>query len=130
MEPLYIKGHLDGTPVGKMMVDGGASVNIMLVTLFEILGHTEEDLKHTNMSLRGFAVEPAEAKGIISKELTVGSKTVPTAFFVVDIGGRYNVLLGRDWIHMNGCILLTLHQFVVHWGEMRWKLSGRMRQRA
>jgi hypothetical protein len=130
MEPLYIKGHLDGTPVGKMMVDGGASVNIMLVTLFEILGHTEEDLKHTNMSLRGFAVEPAEAKGIISKELTVGSKTVPTAFFVVDIGGRYNVLLGRDWIHMNGCILLTLHQCVVHWGEMRWKLSGRMSQRA
>jgi hypothetical protein len=75
MKPLYIMGHLDGTPVSKMMVDGGASVNIMPVMLFEKLGHTEEDLKHTNMSFSGFAGEPAEARGIISKELIVGSKT-------------------------------------------------------
>ena len=34
----------------------------------------------------------------MSVELTVGSKTVPTTFFVVDVKGRYNVLLGRDWI--------------------------------
>jgi hypothetical protein len=102
LKPLYIKGHLDSTPVGRMMVDGGASVNIMPVTVFEKLGHTEGDLKQTNMSLNGFFGEPAEAKGIISKELTVGSKTLPTAFFIVDVRGRYNVLLGRDWIHANG----------------------------
>jgi hypothetical protein len=45
MKPLYIKGHLDGVPVGRMMVDGGASVNIMPLTLFERLGHMEGDLK-------------------------------------------------------------------------------------
>jgi hypothetical protein len=29
MRPLFIKGHIDGKPLGRMMVDGGESVNIM-----------------------------------------------------------------------------------------------------
>jgi hypothetical protein len=45
MRPLYIRGHLDGVSVRWMMVDGGASVNIMSLTLFERLGHTEGDLR-------------------------------------------------------------------------------------
>jgi hypothetical protein len=54
MKPLYIKGHLDGWPVGRMMVDGGASINIMPLSMFEKLGHKECELKQTNMSLCGF----------------------------------------------------------------------------
>jgi hypothetical protein len=108
MKPLYVKGHLDGVPVNRMMIDGKASVNIMPMSLFKELGHTEGDLKWTNMSLSGFLGEPTEAKGIVSKGLTIGSKTMPTSFFVVDVKGRYNVLLGRDWIHANGCIPSTL----------------------
>jgi hypothetical protein len=34
---------------------------------------------------------------------------------VVDVKGRYNILLGRDWIHANGCVPSTLHQCVVQW---------------
>jgi hypothetical protein len=101
--------------MGHMLVDGGASVNIMLLSMFKRLGHEEGDLKRTNLSLSGFAGELTEAKGIVCKELTVGSKTVPMTFFVVDIKGRYNVLLGRDWIHANECIPSTLHQCVVQW---------------
>jgi hypothetical protein len=101
--------------MGHMLVDGGASVNIMPLSMFKRLGHEEGDLKWTNLSLSGFAGEPTETKGIVCKELTVGSKTVPTTFFVVDIKGRYNVLLGRDWIHANECILSTMHQCVFQW---------------
>jgi hypothetical protein len=67
----------------------------MLVSLFEKLGHKDEDLERSNMSLSGFSGEPAEARGIVSKELTVGSKTMPTAFFIVDVKGWYNVLLAE-----------------------------------
>jgi hypothetical protein len=42
-------------------------------------------------------------------ELTIGSTMLATTFFVVDIGGRYNMLLGRDWIHTNECVPSTLH---------------------
>jgi hypothetical protein len=103
--------------VGRMMVDGGASVNIMSLTLFKKLGHNEGDLKKANMSLSGFSREPAEANSIVSKELTIGSKTVPTAFVVVDVKGRYNVLLGQDWVHANNCVPSMLHQCVVQWVE-------------
>jgi hypothetical protein len=62
--------------------------------VFERLGHREEDLKQTNLSLSGFSGELAEVKGIIGKELIVESKTLPMAFFVTDVKGRYNVLMG------------------------------------
>jgi hypothetical protein len=138
MKPLFIRGHLDGTPIGHMLIDGGASVNILPLSLFKKLGHikgdlkctnlslsgfacdlTEEkchikdDLKRTNLSLSGFACYPTEAKCIIYKEVMIGSKTVPTTFFVVDVKGRYNVLLGQDWIHVNECVPSTLHQCVM-----------------
>jgi hypothetical protein len=35
MKPLYIKGYLDGKPINRMLVDGGACVNIMPYNLFE-----------------------------------------------------------------------------------------------
>jgi hypothetical protein len=85
MKPLFIKGHLDGKPMGCMMVDGGASVNIMSLDVFE-LGHVNI-MKKINLSLSGFSGEPAKARGIVSKELTVDSKTVPVTFFMVDVKG-------------------------------------------
>jgi hypothetical protein len=115
MKPLFIRGHLDGTLIGHMLVDGGASINILLLSLFQKLGHVESDLKYTNLSLSSFAGDSTEAKGIICKEVTVGSKTMPTAFFVVDVKGCYNVLLERDWIHANECIPSILHQCIVQW---------------
>jgi hypothetical protein len=53
---------------------------------------------------------PMEAWGVVSMELTVA-----TAFFVVEVHGKYYVILGRDWIHANHCIPSTLHQFLIQW---------------
>jgi hypothetical protein len=69
----------------------------------------------TNMTLSGFSGEASDTKGIISKELMVDSKMILTAFFMVDVKGKYKVLLGRDWIHVNGCVPSTLHQCVMQW---------------
>jgi hypothetical protein len=54
-----------------------------------------------------------EASGVISMELTVGSKSLATAFFVVEVQGNYSAILGHDWIHANHCIPPTLHQFLI-----------------
>jgi hypothetical protein len=40
---------------------------------------------------------------------------VPTAFFVVDMKGCYNMLLGWDCIHANECVSSTLHQCIIQW---------------
>jgi hypothetical protein len=85
------------------------------LSLFKKLSHIKGDLKCTNLSLSGFAGDMTEAKGRICKEIMVGSKTIPTAFFVVDVKGRYNVLLGWDWIDANECVPSTLHQCIIQW---------------
>jgi hypothetical protein len=115
LKPLFIRGHIDGKPMGRMLVDGGASGNIMPFSVFSKLNRKESELMKTNKRLSGFSGELSEAKGVISMKLTVGSKTVETAFFVVDIRGRYDILLGRDWIHANCCIPSTLHQCLIQW---------------
>jgi hypothetical protein len=63
MKPLFIQGHLDGTPVRHMLMDGGASINILPLSLFKKLGHIEGDPKCTNRSLSGFIGDPTEAYG-------------------------------------------------------------------
>ena len=29
--------------------------------------------------------------------------------------GNFSLILGRDWIHANQCVLSTLHQFLIQW---------------
>jgi hypothetical protein len=116
LKPLYVRGHIDGKPVTRMMVDGGAVVNLMPYSVFKKLQLDDGDLMKMNMVLNGFkGGEGVEAKGIISLELTVGSKTLATAFFVAEVQGNYNVLLGRDWLHANQCVPSTMHQQLVQW---------------
>jgi hypothetical protein len=56
-----------------------------------------------------------KARGVIFIELTVGRKSLATAFFVIEMQGNYSIILGRDWIHANHCIPSTLHQFLIQW---------------
>ena len=80
------------------------------------MGLDEDDLMKTNMVLNGFEGKvKTEAKGVMSVELTVGSKTLATAFFVAEVQGNYNVILGRNWLHANQCVPSALHQFLIQW---------------
>nr|CAD40169.2 OSJNBa0061A09.8 [Oryza sativa Japonica Group] len=79
------------------------------------LGRNAEDLMKTNMVLKDFGGNPSETKGVLNVELTVGSKTIPTTFFIIDGKGSYSLLLGRDWIHANCCIPSTMHQCLIQW---------------
>jgi hypothetical protein len=56
-----------------------------------------------------------EARGVVSMELTVRSKSLATTFFVVEVQGNYSVIFGCDWSHTNRCIPSTLHQFLIQW---------------
>jgi hypothetical protein len=56
-----------------------------------------------------------EARGVVSMQLTVGSRSLATSFFIVEVQGSYSVILGRDWIHVNRCVPSTWHQFLIQW---------------
>jgi hypothetical protein len=57
----------------------------MPCTIIERLGHKEEELMKTNMTFSGLTGKASDARGIISKELMVESKTIRMVFFVVDV---------------------------------------------
>jgi hypothetical protein len=39
MKPLFIRGHFNRMPIGHMLIDGGASVNILPLSLFKKVSH-------------------------------------------------------------------------------------------
>jgi hypothetical protein len=115
LKALYLKGYINGQTISKMLVDTGAAVNIMPYSMLRRLGRSNEDLIKTNVTLRDFNGQASEAKGVLNVDLTVGRKTIPTSFFIVDSKSTYAVLLGRDWIHANCCIPSTMHQCIIQW---------------
>ena len=54
LKALYVKGFVDEKPMSKMLVDGGASVNLMPYTTFCKLGKGPGDLIETDMMLKDF----------------------------------------------------------------------------
>jgi hypothetical protein len=98
-----------------MLVDTGAAVNIMPYSVLRRLGHSTRDLIKTNITLSDFNGQTSEAQSVLNVDLTVGSKTVATSFFVVNSRSTYTILLGRDWIHANYYIPSTMHQCLIQW---------------
>jgi hypothetical protein len=98
-----------------MLIDGGAAINLLPYSIFKKLGRNDNKLVKTNLTLNGMGGNPMEAQGVVSMELIIGIKLLATTFFVIEVQGNYSVILDRDWIHANRCILSTLHQFLIQW---------------
>jgi hypothetical protein len=96
-----------------MLVDTGAAVNIVPYSVLHRLGRSVEDLIKTNVTLSDFNGQASEAQGGLNVDLIMGSKTIPTDFFIVSSKSTYTMLLGRDWIHANCCIPSMMHQCII-----------------
>jgi hypothetical protein len=84
LKPLYIWGHIIGKPISRMLIDCSAVVNLMMYSILKKLGRGDDELVKTNLSLNGVGGNPMEARGVISMELTVGSKSLATTFFIIE----------------------------------------------
>ena len=85
---LYVRSHIDGRPISRILVNGDAIVNLMPYALYKKLGWSDDELVKTNMTLSGVGGNnPIDAKGVTLMELTIGSKTIATAFFVTEVEG-------------------------------------------
>jgi hypothetical protein len=84
-KPLYIRGHIDGKPVSRILIGGGAAINLMSYSVFKKLGREDDELVKINLTLNGVGGNPMEARGDISMELIVGSKSVTTAFLLIKV---------------------------------------------
>jgi len=65
LKVLYMRGHVNGKLISRMLVDGGAIVNLMPYSLYKKLGEKDEELIKTNMMVRGVVeVIPLVPKGL------------------------------------------------------------------
>jgi hypothetical protein len=111
----FVKGRVDGQPISKILIDRGATINIMPYVMYQKLGKGDQDLTKTDTMLKDFEGNVSPAKGAVCVELTIGGKTLSTTFFAINGKDAYNLLLGRDWIHANCCVPSTMHQCLVQW---------------
>lgn len=106
---------MNGKLVSRVLVGGRAVLNIMPYSVVKRLGKSHKDLKQTNIIMSNFTGESTSTLGFLIFELTVGSKTANTVFFVVNAKPRYAILLGRALIHASHFVPSTLHQQLQFW---------------
>ena len=72
-----MKGYNNGKPMIKMLVDGGAAVNLMSYATYRKVGLGEEDMIQTDMMLKDFegAVSPAK-EAIWEQDILLSSSSV------------------------------------------------------
>jgi hypothetical protein len=68
-----------------MLVDGSAAVNLMLDSVFKKLGREDGELMKTNLTLNSMGGNLMEARGVVFMELIMGSKSLATVFFVIEV---------------------------------------------
>jgi hypothetical protein len=57
LKALYMKGHINGKPISRMLVDGATIINLMPYSLLKKLGGSDEELIKTNMTISGVGGE-------------------------------------------------------------------------
>ena len=73
------------------------------------------DLIETKVFVSAFTRKTSKTMGVLPIDITVGSKTSLSAFFVINYNANCNALLGRNWIHANWCVPSSFHQFLLFW---------------
>ena len=109
IKPLYVRAHVNGKPVSKVLIDNESVINIMSLRMLRALGRSICDMIETEVVVSTFTKEVSKTLGILPIDITIGSKTTLSVFFMIDSTSNYNVLLGRDWIHANWCVSSSLH---------------------
>ncbi|WJX16101.1 hypothetical protein P8452_06177 [Trifolium repens] len=117
LKPLFIQAKVNNVGINKVLIDGGAAVNLMPEFLLRKIGKSLVDLHPHNIVLSNYEGETGFSLGAIQLDVVVGSTIRPTLFLVVASKANYNLLLGREWIHGVRAVSSTLHQRLIIWRD-------------
>ncbi|KAM1542603.1 hypothetical protein PS1_012375 [Malus domestica] len=102
-DPLIVEAHMANFQVRRIMIDTGASVNIMFAEALKALNVAEHLFDHSISPLISFSGDIVQPLGSIHLSFTIGTgpytATITTNFLVVDCPTAYNVILGRTGIN-------------------------------
>jgi len=117
LKPLLIQAKVGEIAINKVLVDGGAAVNLMPESLLKWIGKTNKDLKPHNVILSNYEGKVGHSRGAFQVSLTVGTVVRPTLFMVVPSKANFNLLLGREWIHRIGVVPSSMYQRIAIWRD-------------
>jgi len=103
---------VDEIGVNKVLVDGGAAVNLMPQSLLKRIGKTDKDLIMSN-----YEGKAGHSLGALQVSITVGAVVRPTLFMVVPSKANFNLLLGREWIHGIDVVPSSMYQRISIWRD-------------
>lgn len=83
LKPLFIRGKVDSVGVNKILVDGGAEVNLMSHYMLKRFGKDDTDTKPYNMVLSNYVRKVGTTMRVIQIDLIVGIITRRTMFMVI-----------------------------------------------
>jgi hypothetical protein len=70
LKPLFIQAKVDEVNVNKVLVDGGAAVNMMPQSLLKRIGKTDKDLKPHNVILSNYEGKAGHSLGALQVSLS------------------------------------------------------------
>ncbi|KAL8134681.1 hypothetical protein AgCh_009636 [Apium graveolens] len=92
-DPLVITPIIGNSPVKRVLVDNGASVDILLQDAFLRMGYNDSQLTPTDMPIYGFAGVECPVEGIIKLPTTIGTEprqaTQMLDFVVMESGAGF-----------------------------------------
>ncbi|KAM2128360.1 hypothetical protein ACFX1R_008163 [Malus domestica] len=98
-----MEAHIANFDVKRILIDTGASVNIMFAEAFKALNVAEHLLDRSISPLISFSGDIVQPLGSIHLPLTIGTcpytATITTNFLVVNCPTTYNVIFGRTGIN-------------------------------
>ncbi|XP_022152854.1 uncharacterized protein LOC111020479 [Momordica charantia] len=113
-DALVIAPLIDLVLVRRILVDGGASANILSLSTYLALGWTRSQLKKSPTPLVGFSGESISLEGCIDLPVSIRQDdtqvTQMAEFVVIDGRSAYNAIFGRPIIHSFRAVPSTLHQ--------------------
>ncbi|XP_074305942.1 uncharacterized protein LOC141641169 [Silene latifolia] len=111
-DSLVITMQIGTTKVSRILIDGGSSINLVMLDVLKAMKIDEEKIIKKSSVLVGFSGETRNTLGEINLPTYVEGVASYERFGVMDCLSSYNVILGRPWIHNVKAIPSTYHQCV------------------
>ncbi|XP_074306463.1 uncharacterized protein LOC141641709 [Silene latifolia] len=116
---LIITMQIGTANVRRILVDGGSSVNLIMLDVLKAMKIKEDQITRKSSVLVGFSGETKNTLGEIYLPTYVEGVASYERFRFLDCLSSYNVILGRPWIHNFKAVPSTYHQCIkipTDWG--------------
>ena len=108
---LHIEVLIHKHRVKRVLIDGGAGLNICTLKLIRALGYSDEAIDtRRKITIKAYDEEERSSKGLIILPIQVGPIFQKLVCQVLDSELTYNILLGCPWIHDMQAVPSTYHQ--------------------